>query len=276
MYPVIRVVESPHEWLRVTEGFRATDPVIMNLLGSVAEGVVNGITYESALWLVIEEGDEVIGCAIRTAPWPAVISPMPEHASLALGTWFTENAQDVFEVTGPIGEVLSLAEAREKTVHIRVSEYIRVLTDLSEVSPCPGRMRLAHEADLPLLLAWFERFHHEADLAAPASDERVRASLRDERLWVWENDGMVAMGGHAPLVTTTSVKVGRIGPIYTDPSHRGHGYATALTHAIAANLKRSCDIVMLFTDAGNPTSNHIYERLGFTIATEMVEAHLGD
>ena len=56
----------------------------------------------------------------------------------------------------------------------------------------------------------------------------------------------------------------RIGPVYTPPEQRGNGYATALVAEQSAWLlaggRRFC---FLYTDLANPTSNAIYERIGY-------------
>jgi|GEM_PF-2291712 len=55
-----------------------------------------------------------------------------------------------------------------------------------------------------------------------------------------------------------------IGPVYTPPEHRGHGYATALvTHLSEWALASSATGCTLFTDLANPVSNRIYERMGY-------------
>ena len=62
--------------------------------------------------------------------------------------------------------------------------------------------------------------------------------------------------------------------MYTPVEHRRHGYAAALTAAVARRLLTSCTVVMLFADAANATSNGVYERLGFRATGEMVEAEI--
>jgi predicted GNAT family acetyltransferase len=56
----------------------------------------------------------------------------------------------------------------------------------------------------------------------------------------------------------------RIGPVYTPPEHRRQGYASAATSAVSQHLldggRRFC---FLYTDLANPTSNHIYQEIGF-------------
>ena len=69
----------------------------------------------------------------------------------------------------------------------------------------------------------------------------------------------------------------RIGPVYTPPELRRHGYATALTADLSQSLldgrlfdggRRFC---FLYTDLANPTSNAIYERIGYVRAAESAE-----
>jgi hypothetical protein len=52
--------------------------------------------------------------------------------------------------------------------------------------------------------------------------------------------------------------------VYTPPEHRRRGYASALTAALTERLlaggRRFC---FLFTDLANPTSNAIYQRIGY-------------
>jgi predicted GNAT family acetyltransferase len=84
-------------------------------------------------------------------------------------------------------------------------------------------------------------------------------------------DEPVAMGGHASLVPTPAGVVARIGPVYTPRSLRGRGFGTAITAALVEHLQSRSDLIMLFTDSGNPTSNGIYERLGFNYEDEFVE-----
>jgi predicted GNAT family acetyltransferase len=56
----------------------------------------------------------------------------------------------------------------------------------------------------------------------------------------------------------------RIGPVYTPPEHRGHGYGSAVTAAASQGaLDRGKRFCFLYTDLANPTSNAIYMRLGY-------------
>jgi predicted GNAT family acetyltransferase len=56
----------------------------------------------------------------------------------------------------------------------------------------------------------------------------------------------------------------RVGPVYTPPGLRGRGYATALVAELSQTLlDAGRSFVFLYTDLANPTSNAIYERIGY-------------
>ncbi len=56
----------------------------------------------------------------------------------------------------------------------------------------------------------------------------------------------------------------RIGPVYTPPEARNHGYASALVAAASqAQLDDGRRFCFLFTDLANPTANHIYQTIGY-------------
>jgi predicted GNAT family acetyltransferase len=58
--------------------------------------------------------------------------------------------------------------------------------------------------------------------------------------------------------------VARVGPVYTPPARRGHGYGSAVTAlASQSGIDAAATHVVLYTDLSNPTSNSIYQAIGF-------------
>jgi len=56
----------------------------------------------------------------------------------------------------------------------------------------------------------------------------------------------------------------RVGPVYTPPAHRARGYGSAVTAAVSQRATEAgARDVILFTDLANPTSNSIYQKIGF-------------
>ena len=89
----------------------------------------------------------------------------------------------------------------------------------------------------------------------------MRQLIDDGMLWLWEDGGeTVALA----LRTPAAVGVARIISVYTPPELRGRRYAGAIAaQACSDALARDAERVVLFTDAGNPAPNKVYERIGF-------------
>jgi hypothetical protein len=155
-----------------------------------------------------------------------------------------------------------------------VAQGLFALDQVEPVAEAPGSMRDATETDRPLLVEWYVAFVAEAlrDHPDPSRLEHMidhRLAADGEGLVLWEDDGdpvsLAGYGGQTPNGV-------RIGPVYTPPDLRGRGYATALTAELSQRLldssRRFC---FLYTDLANPTSNRIYERIGYRRVCESAE-----
>src|SRR4029453_1468977 len=114
----------------------------------------------------------------------------------------------------------------------------------------------------PLVVEWLVAFAEEALLEAPHVEDaeatyRRRAEDPNGAWLLWDDGGAVSLAAYgSPTPTGT-----RVGPVYTPPELRGHGYATSLVAELTAErLATGLDFCFLFTDLANPTSNAIYAR----------------
>jgi predicted GNAT family acetyltransferase len=135
--------------------------------------------------------------------------------------------------------------------------------------PSAGSFRLARSEDLPLLQEWGRAFIEEVDVVYredPA--DTVRDLWGKERLFVWEDGEVVSM---AAFSGPTAHGV-RINFVYTPKEERGRGYASStvmrLSERLLASGRKFC---FLFTDRKNPTSNRIYERIGYRRVSDWIE-----
>ncbi|MCA9556723.1 MAG: GNAT family N-acetyltransferase, partial [Myxococcales bacterium] len=87
-------------------------------------------------------------------------------------------------------------------------------------------------------------------------------------LWVWEDGEAVSM---AAAVSPTPHGV-RVNFVYTPPERRGRGYASACVAALSqAQLDAGRQFCFLYTDLANPTSNAIYQRIGYRPVTDALQ-----
>jgi predicted GNAT family acetyltransferase len=64
----------------------------------------------------------------------------------------------------------------------------------------------------------------------------------------------------------------RITSVYTPPSHRRRGYASALVASLTRELlEGGREFVFLYADRANPTANAIYQRIGYRLIAEAGE-----
>jgi hypothetical protein len=88
-------------------------------------------------------------------------------------------------------------------------------------------------------------------------------------MYVWVNGGkpvsMVCHTGPTPHGI-------RVSFVYTPPEQRRKGYASACTAALSRRLlDAGYQFCFLFTDLGNPTSNHIYQDIGYRPVCDVDE-----
>jgi len=196
-------------------------------------------------WLDEPEAVDALVDALRDAPLPGVLGPKEPAAQFA-ARWTS--------LTG-------------KAARVEVAERIfRLERVILSARPAPGTWRRGGAGDHELLLRWWLDFLAEAmPEQAPPPDPGavVDRWIASDHQWIylWEVGGEVVSLVGAGAETPNGV---RIGPVYTPLEHRNRGYASALTAAASQDqLDRGRRFVFLFTDLANPTSNKIYQAIGY-------------
>jgi predicted GNAT family acetyltransferase len=59
--------------------------------------------------------------------------------------------------------------------------------------------------------------------------------------------------------------------VYTPPEHRRQGYAGALTSHVSAEIRSAGNQACLYTNLADPTSNSIYQQVGYRPVADFVE-----
>ena len=217
----------------------------------------------------------VAGAFMHTPPFPVLLTEVPLEAAAELSA--------VTMAGRPLGGVNAYPEVaaafadgwRHGNQVGRVDVYRRQrlyrLAQLVWPDPAPGgTARIARAADARLTAGWFAAFADEVDDMGRGEDQSAAAREKISRggAMVWED------GGRPVSIACNTVQVGgmvRIGPVYTPPQARGHGYASAATAALSRRLlEAGAEEVVLFTDLANPVSNSIYQRIGYRPVEDRV------
>lgn len=158
-----------------------------------------------------------------------------------------------------------------QSFHAAVQMRVFKLTEVHFGLDIPGRMRVATMQDLIRVTQWQDEFEHEAlgHAAGRTDPGAVEWAICEGNRFLWEIDGEpVSMAGK----TRPTAHGCTVGPVYTPPKLRGKGYATALVAHLSQHLLDSgYDFATLFTDLANPTSNSIYQRIGYQPICDFTE-----
>jgi predicted GNAT family acetyltransferase len=241
-------------------------------------GICGSAQFDDSCYLatVVEDG-AVVACALRTPPHSALLTRADRPALELLATDLADKYADLPAVAGPepaAGVFAGLWAARTgvaaaPAVRMRVFEARRVV----QPPTAAGTFRAATEADLPIAAQWTAAFIDEVGLDDPSDpDDVARERIREGSLFVWEDGRPVSMAAWAGRTGRTV----RINYVYTPPEHRERGYASAGVASLTQQLldegfARCC----LYTDLANPTSNKIYQAIGYRPVCDAAEYRLG-
>ncbi len=222
-------------------------------------------------WAVVAN-DEVRAAALQTESYNLVLATSDDPAAVRM----------LAAETGPLPGVAGVVPAVDWFVAGRLDEANAVmnqaifeLTEVADLSPAAGVPRPAKEADIPVLAAWMTAFQADAlgevstEPMTPMVQQRLSADPTSAGFWVHELDGrLVSMSGHSGPTARTI----KVAPVYTPPDERGQGYATTLVARQSQwLLDAGYDKCCLYTDLANPTSNSIYQKIGYRQVAESTQ-----
>jgi predicted GNAT family acetyltransferase len=218
------------------------------------------------------EGNRVLAAAVMTPPHGLIVYGGASDRTSGLRAIARNLAKAGWElpsVNGP--EPVCRYFAANWTVttgaehQVAVKERAFVLRQVIHPTYSPGRLRQATLDDLDLLGQWFMDFANEAlpDTAPRSLDQsREMAQTRIARgaLYKWQDGAVVSLAG----LTRPTPNGIAIGPVYTPPQYRGKGYASSCVAQLSRlQLDQGRAFCTLFTDLANPTSNKIYQNIGY-------------
>jgi predicted GNAT family acetyltransferase len=293
----IEFLDDPAVFLATAADRLAADPVLAVVVTRVTSRIRDddaaGIAPPADAprwWALLREDDELVGLAMRTAPFapfPPYLLPMPVEPARQLARTLHDRGEPVAGANGalPAVEVFAAETARlaggvtEVAMHMRLFELEAL--DATPVAPVPGRLRPVRLDEVDLARAWLEQFMADADDQAgrePGSSprevptrEQLARRLRTGTYWFWEDGGRPV---NITVGSTPAFGVAGVGPVFTPKDCRGHGYASAAVAEVSRRLLEHGARVCLFTDQANPTSNRIYQRLGFRPVTDTANLHI--
>jgi predicted GNAT family acetyltransferase len=278
------LTEDLETMLTAAGGFLRARPAANTVLLTAAETLrASGVTAFGDVtplfgWRAQPDGT-VAAAFLHTPPFPVLLTDMADAAAAALAAGLACRSYQAPGVSGMPGPAAAFAAAWQEHTGQAARTGMRMRlyalgTLVPPDPPPPGGARIATAADRDLLLAWLDAFQDEAQPAGPHQSQRVV----DDRLGyggliLWEHQGRpVSLAGRNRVAAGQA----RVGPVYTPPELRGRGFGGAATAAVTrAALDDGAEGVVLFTDLANPTSNTLYQRLGYRPISDWVVLRFG-
>ena len=235
---------------------------------------------EEPYFAVAEADGEIAAAALRTPPHNLILSEVDDTRAIDA---LADDAHAAFGalpgLLGPKAAAAAFVETWSRLTGARArisrAERIYCAAGVSAPAPVEGAMRAFAPGDRELAARWLEAFVDETGIPNGGGEEILDRRLDEPEggIVVWDAEKPVSLAGFGGP-TPNGI---RIGPVYTPPELRGRGYASALVAALTQSLldggRRFC---FLFTDLANPTSNSIYQRIGYRPVADVDEWLFGD
>jgi hypothetical protein len=191
-----------------------------------------------------------------------------ESALAALGDALHAAGHAVPECVGPAAASLAFAglwaKRTDREFKLRMAQRIYELRRATFPTGVSGAARVAGTGDLDMLVNW--RHEYCIDVSGrddhPESREAIAERLvAGGRMLLWEDGGRPVSMAVAMRPTRHGIA---IAGVYTPPAHRRRGYASACVAELSRRqLDAGRDFCCLYTDLSNPTSNSIYQNIGY-------------
>jgi hypothetical protein len=233
---------------------------------------------EDPYFASVSDGERVVGVTMRTPPHNLILSMIDDDRALDL---IAQDAQEIFDslpgVIGPKDPAAKFARIWPQPAEIGIQQRVYRASRVIRPEGVSGSMRTYEDSDRELVIRWMDAFVAEALHQGLQEDgaawlERNLAGP-DSGIGLWVDGGeTVSFAGYGGS-TPNGI---RIGPVYTPPELRRRGYASALTAELTQMLlDGGRTFCFLFTDLANPTSNSIYQRIGYEPVSDADQWRFG-
>lgn len=240
--------------------------VQIGLIERLVEGkpaAPHGVISTPMLLCVESNSGDVEMVAMQTPPGALLLTQGSDEATRGLMNHLLEQSW-VGGINGPVPTVHVAVDLIKRARQVAFLRKVQLrafqLDEVIPPSPAEGSMQRAMPSHISLLATWNEAFHRDINEPSARNEMLAAKTIEEGRPRFWVDGEPVAVAAWAgPTPNGT-----RVNFVYTPPKFRGKGYASNLVAALSQELlDRGNKFCFLFTDLANPTSNSIYQKLGY-------------
>ena len=269
----IRVYQTPQQFLDDTQELLEQREVENNLILGICNNLPdNAKEYDGYVFINSLDDNGIQATSIKTTHGAVVsgVTKDTEHIK-NLANYYLDIGMDLPSAVGESFYSREFSRFYGKKRTKERSMLVHKLTAVNDLPLATGNFEPADIDDLELIANWSIKFERDARTFPIKSREQALAEaerkIRSDSVFKWiRNREVVSI---AAIVRRTR-NLGIVGLVYTPDESRGHGYATSCVKKLSEHILQSgFEYCSLFTDKSNPTSNHIYKKIGYYPVTEF-------
>ena len=150
----------------------------------------------------------------------------------------------------------------KQSMKLLMNQRIFVINEVKQFTKLESNIELAKASDVDYLKDWMFDFLEVAkeNPTYEHAKHKVEELISSKSLYLLRyKDEIVSMAASTrPLMNGVSVSF-----VYTPNRFRNHGFASKCVELLTEKLLKSYDYCTLYTDLSNPTSNSIYQKIGY-------------
>ncbi|MDE7552341.1 GNAT family N-acetyltransferase [Bacillus cereus] len=242
--------------------------LILGVLQMVQQPIFMGIA---------KQGEEITVVFLQTEDKKQIIVANAEISGVAIKMLAKELTKIYPDIPGLIGnkkvvqklaEEIALLENKKKNVVMEQGVY--ELKEVKKKSSEDVFFREVSSNELTLIEEWIYQFCKDVNLPTTKEEAKqtAHALLTNHRLFGLEVDGKLVSVAAKTRPTKNNITVNFV---YTPTEARKKGYASNCVAALSQRmLDEGYKTTTLYTDLANPTSNKIYQEIGYEQIAESV------
>ncbi|HDR7515629.1 GNAT family N-acetyltransferase [Bacillus mobilis] len=163
-----------------------------------------------------------------------------------------------------------IAKLEQKKTTVAMEQGVYELKQVKKKWNGDGIFREVSSEERPLIEQWIYQFCEDVKLPTTKEEAKQTAHtlITNRRLFGLEVDGKLVSVAAKTRPTTNNITVNFV---YTPKEERKKGYASSCVAALSQRmLDEGYKTTTLYTDLANPTSNKIYQEIGYEQIAESV------
>jgi predicted GNAT family acetyltransferase len=268
---MIKIHDTAKEFLAFSRNLLEEKEAENNLILGLAATLTKQSDYysdERPLFFTRSHELKCVFAALQTPPYNLIIYGAEDHLEESISEvceHLLQNGKEIPGVIGPRDTAMQFIE-KWKTMNEGINfhqmdQLVYKLQKLIAVEPSKGYLRQAERPDLDIVASWLMNFNEEAmeTISEKAAIDLALKKIEEGVIFLWIDRSPVSM---AASVRPTRNGI-TISYVYTPDVFRQKGYASSCVAALSKLMLKNHKFCTLFTDAKNPTSNKLYQRMGY-------------